>query len=163
MRLGAGFARNRISSAASMASPPCLVRADGAARLRRSAAPSADNCRFAEIFSVKQNSQRLLNKALLGGARRPHCVKSHSYRRADAAPLAATNDSTGKNCRTSLNTAKWRGRPEREEYLRCVVPKTCSRRTQSHLPHADENARRVKKSSNSQKPSVRTHRDVCHC
>ena len=60
--LAAGFARNRISSAASMASPPCLVRADGAARLRRSASPSADTCRFAEIFSLKQNSQRLLNR-----------------------------------------------------------------------------------------------------
>ena len=60
--LGAGVARNRISSAASMASPPCLVRADGAARLRRSAAPSADICRFAEIISPKPNSQRLLNR-----------------------------------------------------------------------------------------------------
>ncbi len=39
-----------------MASPPCLARADGAARLRRSAAPSADICRPAEIFSVKPNS-----------------------------------------------------------------------------------------------------------
>ena len=39
-----------------MASPPCLVRADGAARLRRSAAPSADICLSAEIFSVKPNS-----------------------------------------------------------------------------------------------------------
>ncbi len=47
--LGAGFARNRISCAASMASPPYLVRADGAARLRRSAAPSADIWRFGEI------------------------------------------------------------------------------------------------------------------
>ena len=103
----------------------------------------------------------LLN-ARLGGANRPHCDKSHSYRRADAAPLVATNDSTGKNCRMSLNTAKWRGGPEREEYLRCVVPKTCSRRTQSLLPHSDENSRRVKKSSKSQKPSVRTHRRVCH-
>ena len=46
--LGASFARNRISSAASMSPPPCLVRADGAARLRRSAAPSADICRFAK-------------------------------------------------------------------------------------------------------------------
>ena len=42
--------------AASPASPPCLVRADEAARLRRPAAPSADICLFAETFSVKQNS-----------------------------------------------------------------------------------------------------------
>ena len=52
--LDAGMARNRTSFAASMSTPPsCLVRADGAARLRRSAAPSADICRVAEIFSLK--------------------------------------------------------------------------------------------------------------
>ncbi len=61
VQLGAGFARKRISSAASM-SPPCLVRADGAAPLRRSAAPSADICRFAEFFSVKPHSLRLLSR-----------------------------------------------------------------------------------------------------
>ncbi len=60
---GAGVARNRIFFAASMTSPLCLVRADGAARLRRSAAPSADICRFAEIESVKPNSQGLRNRA----------------------------------------------------------------------------------------------------
>ena len=54
--LGAGFARNRISFAASMASLPCLARAYGAARLRRSAAPSAEICRFAEIFSGKRSA-----------------------------------------------------------------------------------------------------------
>ena len=59
--LDAGLARNRTSFAASMSTPPsCLVRADGAARLRRSAAPSADICRVAEIFSLKPYSQRLL-------------------------------------------------------------------------------------------------------
>ena len=47
-----------------MASPPCLVRADRAARLRRSDAPSADNCRSVEIFSVKPNAVRLLSKAV---------------------------------------------------------------------------------------------------
>ena len=50
--LGAGFARNRTCFAASMTSPLYLVRADGAARLRRSAAPSADIWRFAEIDDV---------------------------------------------------------------------------------------------------------------
>ena len=65
--LGADFSRNRISYAALMALPPCLVRADGAARLRRSAAPSADVRRFAEIFSVKPNSQCLLSKGTTRG------------------------------------------------------------------------------------------------
>ena len=60
--LGAGLARNRISDAASLASPPCLVRADEAALLRRSAAPSADICRFPEFFSVKPNSQCLQSR-----------------------------------------------------------------------------------------------------
>ena len=45
-----------------MASSLCLVRADGAARLRRSAAQSADICHFAEIFSVKPNSLRLQSR-----------------------------------------------------------------------------------------------------
>ena len=49
-------------TAATMASSPCRVRADGAARLRRSAAPSADICRFAEIVSVKPNFLRLLSR-----------------------------------------------------------------------------------------------------
>ncbi len=65
--LGAGVARNRVFSAASMAALPSLVRADGAARLRRSAAPSADICRFTEIVSVKQNSRRWLSKGSPGG------------------------------------------------------------------------------------------------
>ena len=39
------------------------LRADGAARLRRSAAPSADICRCASNFSRKQNSKRLRNRA----------------------------------------------------------------------------------------------------
>ena len=51
MSLGAGFARNRIFYAAPMDSAACLVRADGAARLRRSAVPSADICRFAKKSS----------------------------------------------------------------------------------------------------------------
>ena len=53
-----------------MASPSCLVRADGAARLRRSAAPSADICRSAEIFSVKSISQRLLSSVQSAGVLR---------------------------------------------------------------------------------------------
>ena len=62
LQLGAVFARFRISSAESLASPPCLVRADGAARLRRSAAPSADICRFVEIYSVKPSSLRSVSR-----------------------------------------------------------------------------------------------------
>ena len=56
--------RRRTIYAASPASLPCLVRADGATRLRRSAAPSANICRAAEIVSVKPNSQCLSHSAI---------------------------------------------------------------------------------------------------
>ncbi len=42
---------------------PCLARADGAARLRRSAAPSADICRYAVICSGNPNSLRFVRRA----------------------------------------------------------------------------------------------------
>ena len=66
---GADFARNRIYDAALAALPPCVVRADGAARLRRSAAPSADICRFfiaaATFFMVVHASAMAAEKTVV--------------------------------------------------------------------------------------------------
>ena len=61
--------------------------------------------------------------SLLDGARRLHWAESHSYRRADAAPLAATNACIGKNCRTSLNAVKWLRMPRWVGIFRLCCPK----------------------------------------